>query len=428
MRSAKPEMDVTPSASRLTTSLRDIGYDFVSAVADLVDNSISAGANQIDIETVFEGVHSHVIIADDGSGMSERELTEALRFGTRRGYDSDDLGRYGLGLKTASLSQCRRVTVLTRRAPVNRKIAVRTLDLDHIVETDRWELTHVPDDTRAFRAFEWLNNSPGTVVVWERLDRILPSGRPEGGGARRRLDSLSNKLVGHLGAVFHRFIEGSTVSGRSVVITINGSKVPAWNPFATDEEHTVTLPPREFEVWVGDSVGTVRFSPFVLPAKELFSSQEEFERLSGPAKWNRQQGLYIYRGDRLIQSGGWAGIRAIDEHTKLARAALDFDPDLDDLFRINVAKMRAALPAEIRPLLESHVTELCHRAQDMYRREVREGSGTVQPALDYQRTNAADIGGAILSASLATGTTEAFAKIAAHLSAENPSVFQSLGW
>jgi hypothetical protein len=215
------------------------------------------------------------------------------------------------------------------------------------------------------------------------------------------------------------------------VITINGSKVPAWNPFAPDEEHTVTLPNREFEVWAGEALGVVKFSPVVLPARSLFSSQDEFDRLSGPAKWNRQQGLYIYRGDRLIQSGGWCGIRAIDEHTKLARAALDFDPNLDELFRINVAKMRAALPAEIRPLLETHVTELCHRAQEMYRRDLREGTTSEPAALAapvIQGANAAQIGGAILSASLATGTTEALAKVAAHLSVENPEVFRSLGW
>ena len=168
----------------------------------------------------------------------------------------------------------------------------------------------------------------------------------------------------------------------------------------------------------------VRFSPVVLPARSLFSSPDEFDRLSGPAKWNRQQGLYIYRGDRLIQSGGWCGIRAIDEHTKLARAALDFDPNLDELFRINVAKMRAALPAEIRPLLETHVTELCHRAQEMYRRDLREGAASEPAAPVSQTANATEIGGAILSASLATGTTEALAKVAAHLSVENPEVLQ----
>src|SRR3984957_18793142 len=113
---------VTPSASRLTGSLRDIGYDFSSAIADLVDNSISAGSSRIDIELCFEGERSYVLIADDGDGMTDREITEALRFGSRRGYRDEDLGRYGLGLKTASLSQCKRVTVVTRQAPVRRRI------------------------------------------------------------------------------------------------------------------------------------------------------------------------------------------------------------------------------------------------------------------------------------------------------------------
>src|SRR5262245_10575445 len=100
-------VDVTPSARRLTGSLRDIGYDFVAALADLVDNSVTAGATAVDIEIIFDGVDSYVLIADDGDGMTENELNEALRFGTRREYDIGDLGRYGLGLKTASISQCR---------------------------------------------------------------------------------------------------------------------------------------------------------------------------------------------------------------------------------------------------------------------------------------------------------------------------------
>lgn len=428
MRSANPALDVTPSASRLTNSLRDIGYTFTSAIADLVDNSISAGASRVDIDICFEGENSYVLIADDGSGMTDRDLTEALRFGSRREYAEDELGRYGLGLKTASLSQCKRVTVVTRQAPVRRRISTRTLDLEHIIDTDRWELTEVPDDTKAFRAFEWLDHSPGTVVVWENLDRILPAGRAEGGGARRRMDSLGTRLGDHLGAVFHRFIEGSAAGGETLAITVNGKKVPAWNPFAPDEEHTRSLTERQFEVWAGDEVGTVAFSPTVLPARSLFSSMGEFERMSGPGKWNRQQGLYIYRADRLIQSGGWCGIRAIDEHTKLARAALDFPPSLDEMFRINVAKMRVALPAEIRPLLEPHVTELCHRAQDMYRRDLREGASPPDSDRESISRDAAEIGGAILSAALATSTTPALAKIIGHLRDENPGVVESLGW
>ena len=422
-------VDVTPSASRLTSSLRDIGYDFSSALADLVDNSISAGASQIDIEICFEGARSYVLIADNGSGMTKAALTEALRFGTRRDYQQDELGRYGLGLKTASLSQCRRVTVVTRQAPVHCRISALTLDLDHIVGSDRWELIDVPTDTSAHRALGWLSTGPGTVVVWEDLDRILPEGRTDGGGAKRRLDSLSAKAEQHLGMVFHRFIEGVASSAGRTVVTVDGRKVKPWNPFAPSEEGRWVLPEREFELWVGDWVGNVRLSPVVLPARSVFSSPAEFDRMSGPAKWNRQQGLYIYRADRLIQSGGWCGIRAIDEHTKLARSALDFSPELDELFRINVAKMRVALPAELRPLIEPHVTDLSHRAQEMYRRDLREGTrNLVSESTSQGSEKATEIGAAIISAALATGNADALEAMITHLRSENRRVLKLLEW
>ena len=112
----------------------------------------------------------------------------------------------------------------------------------------------------------------------------------------------------------------------------------------------------------------------MLPARDEFSSHEEFERYSGPLNWNRQQGIYIYRADRLVQWGGWNGIRGIDEHTKLARAALDFDTDLDSVFNINVAKMRVTLPPQIRQMLERPINELCSYADDRYRKASRRGA------------------------------------------------------
>ena len=110
---------------------------------------------------------------------------------------------------------------------------------------------------------------------------------------------------------------------------------------------------------------------FVLPTRDEFSSLEEFERYSGPLNWNRQQGIYIYRADRLVQWGGWNGIRGIDEHTKLARASLDFDTDLDSVFNINVAKMRVTLPPQIRQMMDRPINELCSYADDRYRKALR---------------------------------------------------------
>jgi hypothetical protein len=196
-----------------------------------------------------------------------------------------------------------------------------------VADTDEW-LIFMPgrDEMLASRAREWLAENTGTVVVWQKLDRVLPERRPEGGWARRRLDAMAARTVEHLGMVFHRFLEG--VRGRPLVITVNGEKVEPWNPFAPGEPGRLELPPQRFEVAVGDVNGEVWLHRSVLPSRDQFSSPEEFERLSGPLNWNRQQGLYIYRADRLVQWGGWNGVRGIDEHTKLARASLDFDTDL----------------------------------------------------------------------------------------------------
>jgi hypothetical protein len=425
-------VDVTPSARRLTGSLRDIGYDFVAALADLVDNSITANATSVDIEIVFDGGHSYVLIADDGDGMTASGLNEALRFGTRREYEIGDLGRYGLGLKTASISQCRRVTVVTRRALTYRRLAAKTLDLDHIAATDRWEVTEPPIDSPVCRALEWLEDGPGTVVFWENLDRVLPERRPEGGWARRRFELLAERSRDYLGMVFHRFLERESARPTPLTVTVNGEKVRPWNPFAPLEDHRQELPPQSFEVSVGDLYGRVALRRYVLPPRSLFSSLAEFERMSGPSKWNRQQGLYIFRGDRLIQHGGWCGIRAADEHTKFARASLDFQTDLDPHFQINVAKMRVLLPPEVRTLLERPIHELAHCADSVYRRDAARGAGKegrnagAEPP--KHRRDASEIGSALIAAALDAGEHEAFTRVMDKLRLLEPGLASALGW
>jgi Histidine kinase-, DNA gyrase B-, and HSP90-like ATPase len=378
--SAKPKqaIDVTPSASRLTASLRDIGYDFATALADIVDNSISAGASRIDVRIEFDGPRSYVLIADDGMGMSERALHEALRFGSRRSYDDGQLGRFGLGLKTASLSQCRRLTVATRADGSSLRTYIRTLDLDHVIETDRWEITK--DATQLVRliATSRLEERCGTVVFWENLDRLLPEKRPDGTATARRFETLAERAGEYLGMVFHRFLEDTNPTG--LVMTVNGMKVEPWNPFAPMEHNRIELPERVFEVIENDQSHEVTYCPVVLPPRHQFSSGEAFENMSGPLKWNRQQGLYIYRADRLIQAGGWCGMRAIDEHTKLARAALDFGTALDHVFQINVAKMRVNLPAQLRPQLERPINEICQHADTVYRSESPGSAKLTQPS------------------------------------------------
>ena len=426
---------ITPSAARLTDSLRDIGYDFPSAVADIVDNSIMAGASRVEILIEFDGSSSAVFVADDGCGMTANGLLEALRYGTRRSYSKGDLGRYGLGLKTASLSQCRSVTVVTRHSKPAGRVAVRTLDLDLIAEWDEWLVVEPIRDAEVTRAREWLTDNPGTVVVWRKLDRVLPEKRPEGGWARRRLATMATKTSEHLGIVFHRFLEGE--GARDLVITVNGEKVQPWNPFAPGEPSRVELAPQRFEVVVGDVGGTVTLQRFILPSRDQFSSPIQFERLSGPLNWNRQQGVYIYRAGRLVQWGGWNGIRGIDEHTKLARAALNFDTDLDSVFNINVAKMRVTIPPQLRQMLERPINELCGQADDAYRKTSRHaagnhsGEGDTRPSRARLEPAARDLdedaGLALRAAAMQAGEYEAFQRIAAALQQQAPDVAAALG-
>ena len=173
-------VQLIPSARRLVQSLRDIGYDLPSAVADIIDNSIAAEATEVRVDLSFEGSDSWVSIADNGTGMTVGDLIEAMRYGTERDYSESELGKFGLGLKTASMSQCRRLTVATRSDPRRRAIELRQWDLDHIERVDRWEILRVAPAQAKAELLEPLRLHPGTVVLWEHLDRVLKYKIPEG--------------------------------------------------------------------------------------------------------------------------------------------------------------------------------------------------------------------------------------------------------
>lgn len=420
---------VTPSARRLIRSLRDVGYNVESAVADLVDNSIAADAGKIRIDITFDGKSSSIRIIDNGSGMSSASIDEAMRFGSRRTYGEGQLGRYGLGLKTASLSQCKRLEVVSLASDGTEPVA-RTLDLDYIENTDRWEVLDARDELETNESAKLLTSGHGTVVTWRKLDRLLPARSPEGGWARRRIEGLAEKLSAHLAMVFHRFLEG--VDGTKISIEINGVAVAPWDPFMRQEPATKLLEVDEFEIEHGDSTGTVTLHRYLLPPREEFSSREAFEKASGPEKWNRQQGLYIYRANRLVQWGGWSGIRTIDEHTKSARASLDFGTSLDEAFNINVAKMRVSIPAQLKKMLARPINELCIAADASYRRgklrhqPAKEDDPAAAPAGRSDESRA-EIGLTLRAAAARTGNTEAFRSISELLRREAPEIARQLG-
>jgi hypothetical protein len=365
---------IIPSAARTVESLRDVGYDTPHAIADLVDNSIAAHATQVDIYFHFDGNNSWIRIADNGDGMDAATLLDAMRYGSEREYTSNDLGKFGFGLKTASTSQCRRLTVASRRAPQYARIEVRQLDLKHIEDTNEWEVLVLEDRDRPDMVIEPLLEHTGTVVLWENLDRILEYKDPWGEWARRRLFSLAERVDKHLGMVFHRFLAGE-VLGQRLQITLNGSKVKPWDPYCRAEPKTEEIPPKDFTISGDGAVGIVRVQPYVLPRQNEFTSEVAWREASGQANWNRQQGFYVYRAHRMIQSGGWNRMRIADEHTKLARVSIDFFPNLDAIFGINITKAHVNLPQELRDQLEPVVSMVARRADQRYRSSGPKGTG-----------------------------------------------------
>lgn len=368
-------VEVIPSARRLVKSLRDVGYEFVTAVADLIDNCIEAKAKTVWVDVVWDGENSYVSIADNGEGMALATLKEAMRFGSERDYEGEDLGKFGLGLKTASLSQCERFTVASRSNPSRADINAYCWDVEHVEATNRWEILPVRTADLHEGVRQHLKDTTGTVVVWERLDRILGYKKPDGESARKQIHAMCRELEDHLAMVFHRFLAGE-VRGKRLAIYVNENKVMPWDPFARKEDNTQCLEVKTFKHEGSGGKGDVIVEPFVLPHQSRFSSQEAFNRASGPEKWNKQQGFYVYRADRMIQSGGWSGLRALDEHRKLARIGISFPPKLDDEFKINVAKMRVSLPAALRDVIAKAIGPAVTLAEDEYRQRERKSVGS----------------------------------------------------
>jgi len=376
--------DVTPAAARTILSFRDVGYNLPRAVADIIDNSIAANATKVDIRLKFLGNRSWIRIADNGEGMDASSLHEGMRYGSEREYAEDDLGRFGFGLKTASTSQCRRVTVASRKAGRDSDVEIRCLDLKHIEETNRWEVLVIDEGEAADHLLEPIEDKSGTVVLWEQLDRILEYKDPFGHYARMRLLDLADEIHEHLAMVFHRFLN-SEIGGRTLSITVNDTPLDPWDPFCRKEGATITLTDADIEIASSSGLGIVNVKPYVLPHQHQFSSQQAWRRASGPSKWNRQQGLYVYRANRLIQSGGWNRIRTIDEHDKLARIAVDFFPDLDAAFSLNIEKASVKLPGDLRDHLKPIIAATIKTANGRYRDKESRKSGKSKTGAKEQK-------------------------------------------
>lgn len=335
---------VAPRAEVITEALRAVGYDLATALADIVDNSISANATCVSIEMTWDGGASWVRVEDDGHGMSEPELVEAMRLGSKSPLQERsprDLGRFGLGLKTASFSQARRLVVKSK-APGQLPVT-RCWDLDVVREMGEWALLKAaPDDSGNALVGDLSGMASGTVVLWQELDRIVPdSTHPR---AQERFPSLVSMVADQLGMTFHRFLVGP----KHLDITLNGQLIVPWDPFLTRHPATQVLPEESFEV----KGKIVTLQPYVLPHESKLTSNEH-TAAAGRAGWNALQGFYIYRNRRLLVAGGWLGLPfQQEEHYKLARIQLDIPNSLDEDWQIDIRKATARPPTGARePML-----------------------------------------------------------------------------
>ena len=336
-------------------SLRDIGYSFPAAIADIVDNSITAGATRIEILDNSDADKPAVGILDNGCGMSEDELREAMRPGTRsprEQRDARDLGRFGLGLKTASFSQCRRLTVLARQ---DRRTAARRWDLDTVADADEW-LLETPDDPLDIPFSDRLGER-GTLVVWEELDRVVGRVDPAG----RRLTEQLDDAASHLELVFHRFLTGAFRGRGRVQIVMNGRPLQAFDPFHSRHPATI-LEPEETLGLAGD---TIRLQVVTLPHHQKVSA-EDWKRYAGHGGYLRNQGFYVYREGRLIIHGTWFRLAPQAELTKLSRVRVDIPNSLDAQWKIDIKKGSAQLPPSVRERLKGLAEQLGARSRGIY--------------------------------------------------------------
>lgn len=369
------ELTLRPSAARLLESMRDIGYSFESALADIVDNSISAGATDVRIVNDLDAEgHPYLAILDNGRGMRGDELTAAMRHGSRSPHEvreEGDLGRFGLGMKTASFSQCRRLTVVSR---VGEALAARCWDLDHVVEHDEWLLKVLDDETICrLPALDGLAGD-GTLILWQKLDRLDALG-PHPDQIYEALNAMFSTARCHLALTFHRFVAPEPSDGMAPVsISINGAVLEALDPFARLMQPQSD--PHEVERLRMGS-GEILVQAFTLPHHQRLSAAQ-LQHLELGSSLAETQGLYIYRARRLISGGTWLGMARRSELSKLLRVRVDVPTSFDAQWSVDVRKSRVWPPAVVRARLRPLVERMTESARRPYTwrgtREVR-GSG-----------------------------------------------------
>ena len=373
--------NASPNPEYLIKSIAEQGYSLETSLADLMDNSISANADRIEVLINTESEPFKLFLADNGDGMTEEDLMRNMQFPSKSPEDSrkdSDLGRFGLGMKTASFSQTRKFTVLSKKKG-EKKYHGRTWDVDFLKEHG-WRIIINSDDEVANLMYQYnqLSNSflkkfddyePNTIIIWEGLYKFESYLKED-----NRKDALKRELTevtsDYLSLVFHRFMERENSPLR---IRINNTIVEPFNPFPEEEKDFRPIVPKQ-SLFRDD---VIKIGGFVLPSRSIQESKD------GLSKWTTRyrglmdmEGLYIYRADRIILFGGWNGIIRKAPRLQLARLRVDVGNKVDHLLHLNVAKSQIVVPHELRKAFEDYIYQLKNEAErEFYNRGIRKFAG-----------------------------------------------------
>lgn len=377
-----------PDATRLIYGLRDTGYNFNTAAADIIDNSIAAKANEVNvnIELRSDG-RKFVCFGDNGEGMTEEMLFAAMRYGAPARTNLASLGKFGLGLKTASTSVCLRLTVISRRAPTD-DLAKLAWDLEYVEQENEWRMVREPLTADERDWFEELCGDKGTLVIWSKCDRLLSKDYEEPGGVQEQnaIRRLADRLREHVALIYYRFLDHTDGRETNVTIRINGVAVEPWNPFfPARAEQVLNDAQQRLEVEMEDgSIEVAYMKAWILPnQRDMDNAEKKEARIT-----NRGQGFYIHREGRVIQQGGWHGVfGAVEPHTSLLRIEFDFTHKLDHAFKVDVKKSRILFDPALEDELKRRLQPAYREAGNRYRR--REKDAAIERGIDHGSSNKA---------------------------------------
>ena len=343
-----------PEASSMIETFRAIGYNIETAIADIVDNSISANAKNVWINFEWKGADTWLSIKDDGVGMNNDELIQAMRPGSKNPLtdrDSKDLGRFGLGLKTASFSQARQLTVLSKKS--DESSVYWTWDLDYVNQSGNWNLIKYLPENFSKAVFENLNS--GTLVIWNNIDRVVKHFKQNDNSALDKFMFIMELVKKHLAMVFHRFIEN-----KKIKIFFQDIEIKSWNPFLSGEQATQSFSDEQLHN------GKVIIKGYVLPHKSKLV-EETYKYAEGTKGWNEHQGFYIYRNERLLLTGDWLGLFRKEEHYKLIRIQIDLPNSLDADWQIDIKKSVARIPLMYKDQIKNYALKVRSQGVEVYR-------------------------------------------------------------